>query len=438
VTVFFAVYGPAVGRGFISDDFGWITQSRIESFGGALRLFDQNHGFYRPLVALSWALNYAFAGASPLTYGWTNLLLALIAAILIMSLLGALRLSRAAAAFGAAVWLLNFHGINMALLWISGRTALLLIVGALVGTIGVLRGRASLALAGLACALLSKEEALAIPLIWIMLYALRLAPPSSRRGAMVLSAGTLCAVLGYFFLRAHAGAVTVATAPPFYRPTFAPAVVARNVLEYADRACSFAAASSLLAWLTLRPRSFHARMQIFLLGAVWIAAGYALTVWLPSRSSLYACFPSIGAAMIAAEFVAACWRGSVQHVRREWTLVVLVLVAVICAPAYVARNHRWTDLADLSSAVVKDIASAAPAWPDDTWLVLVDDRSRRVNLQSAFGALIDQAVTLYTERPFHVWVEPPLTYAALVGMRPPCDQCPTVRLFLRNGHLVPR
>jgi hypothetical protein len=122
---FLFVYGPAAGHGFISDDFGWIRESRVANLWEAAALFGKNHGFYRPLVALSFAANDAAFGNHPLGYGLTNLALCLLCAGLIALTFQALELPGFAAAFGAAVWLLNFHGINMAILWTSGRTALL-------------------------------------------------------------------------------------------------------------------------------------------------------------------------------------------------------------------------------------------------------------------------------------------------------------------------
>ena len=58
--------------------------------------------------------------------GVTNVALALVGAALVYGLARAFSLPWGAAAFAGSLWLLNFHGINMAVLWISGRTALLL------------------------------------------------------------------------------------------------------------------------------------------------------------------------------------------------------------------------------------------------------------------------------------------------------------------------
>ncbi|MNC96546.1 hypothetical protein D3C83_139460 [compost metagenome] len=68
-------------------------------------------------------------------------------------------LAPAASLLAAATWLFNFHAVNMAVLWLSGRTALLVTLFALASAHAMLRGRALLAGGACLLALLSKEEA---------------------------------------------------------------------------------------------------------------------------------------------------------------------------------------------------------------------------------------------------------------------------------------
>ena len=431
--VILVVYGSAAGHGFISDDFGWIVDSRVDSLASALDLFRKNHGFYRPLVSLSFAANYALFGIHPLGYGWTNLALLGLCGVLLQCLLRSLGLSRGAAWTGAAVWLLNFHGINMAVLWISGRTALLLITGALVAAIGAVRGWPAPALLGFAFALGSKEEAILIPVIWFAMFRLRLVRPSRARfTAITLAIGT-CAILAtYIVVRTQSGAMTPATAPSYYKLTFTPMLVARNIVEYADRAGTLAAAVSLLALIILRPGKSGVPGTMLALGAVWLAAGYAITVWIPSRSSLYACFPSVGA-IIAASALWDRWWARSTTVRQQTALVALAVIPVLCAPIYMARNSRWTALAEFSQATLDYVDPYVRSAPPDTWIVLVDDRARRVNVQSAFGSLLADALLIRTGRTVKLWVEPPLTNAVLAGQTGPCGDCPRIRLAVSES-----
>ena len=432
--VFLAVYAPAVGLGFISDDFAWIAHSRVQSAADLARVLSTSLGFYRPLVGLSFAADYAVFGTHALGYGWTNLALALVDAALVAALCRALGLTRAGAWLAAAVWLLNFHGINMALLWISGRSALLLIAGALTCLLGLLRQSTVLTLIGFAAALLSKEESVALPLIAAGAIMLHLRGERTARHLAMLSTGAALLLIMYAMLRMHSGAMTPSNAPDYYRFTFAPSAVARNIVEYVDRGATFAIAAMLVGVLGLAPRGLVLRRDVLLFAAAWFIAAYLPTVTLPVRSSLYACFPSIGAAIACAHVLEASWAASEPRHQR-WTLALLAVVPILCVPAYVARNHRWTDLAVFSSRVLNEVELRSAAWPDGATLVLTDDRSTRVNLNSAFGSLIGDAVALRAHRRFDVRLEPP---AAATHPAPACGGCPVVRVALQSAHAVKR
>ena len=215
----------------MSDDFRWVRESQFSDVHGILRLFQQQNGFYRPLVAFSFGLNYLFAGARPYAYGATNLGLALLCAILIAVLCRRLRLSRGAAWFAAAVWLLNFHGMNMAVLWISGRTALIVIAAALAAAIALVSERPLASGLLAACALFSKEEAVVLPLMlvsWALLLGERETARGRRRFWILIGILALDLIV-YFWLRGHTGAITPGTAPSVYRLTLEPALLLRNI-----------------------------------------------------------------------------------------------------------------------------------------------------------------------------------------------------------------
>jgi hypothetical protein len=439
VAVFLVVYAPAVGHGFISDDFGWILESRVATFADAVALFGKSHGFYRPIVSLSFAINYAAFGNHPIGYGLTNLALCLLCAGLIALTFQALGLTRSAGAFGAAVWLLNFHGINMAILWISGRTELLLIAAAGGGALAMLRGRVGIAIACLALALLSKEEAVALPAIllaWLYVLATnrnRILNPSATA---LLIGGMAIDLALYAWLRRHAGAITAATAPPYYRFTFAAPALLRNAAEYADRACTFAAAVTLLAWGILRPGnpSPAPRSGRTACGVIWIIGGYAVTLFLPVRSSLYACLPSIGAALVAAEICATRW-ASASASRRRVALWCVVFLPVLGMPIYVARDRRWTRLAEFSTGALSDLTAATASAPSRSHLLVVDDPSLRVNVTSTFGSQITDAMTLETGRSFEIQIESPRTDAERAAMCQACQGCDQLRLCVAEGHI---
>src|SRR6266850_3560981 len=161
--IFSIIYLPALGRGFVKDDYRWIEESRVHAPADLGRLFTANVGFYRPLVAATFAADYALWGLNPRGYAATNVILLLADAVLLFLLVRRFSLPPPAALLAVAVWAFNFHGVNMALLWTSGRTALLLCLCGVASALAFLRGHrlAAALLAG--AAMLCKEEAAILP-----------------------------------------------------------------------------------------------------------------------------------------------------------------------------------------------------------------------------------------------------------------------------------
>jgi hypothetical protein len=283
---------------------GWIRQSRLAGIRDVFDLFNRNNGFYRPIVSLTFSVDYALFHLKAQWYGYTNLILALICAALLFKLSRDLGLQTGAAALAAAIWALNFHGINMAILWISGRTELLLVACSLAAAVALVRGNRIVVVVFVWLALLSKEEAVLLPAI-LVVTAIAAGPPAiqRRRIVMLLIAGFVAELVAYIILRAHAGAMTPATAPSYYRFVPAPAAVARNVAEYADRAFTFAAGVALIARAALRPTADRPRLvrrHILIVCSAWFTFGYSITVFLPVRSSLYASKPTTSSRRLTA------------------------------------------------------------------------------------------------------------------------------------------
>ena len=167
------IYLPDIGHGFIKDDFVWIEQNQARGLTDLLAPFTDAPDFYRPLVALSFAADWWLFGAEPFGYGLTNLAFLLAGAAVLWSFATTLGLSRGAALACSALWTLNFHGIDMALLWISGRTSLLATLFSLLAARAFVRGAGPWAAGWALLAMLSKEEAVLLPFVLLAWAALQ-------------------------------------------------------------------------------------------------------------------------------------------------------------------------------------------------------------------------------------------------------------------------
>jgi protein O-mannosyl-transferase len=169
--------------------------------------------YYRPLVTTSFILDAQWSGVRPFPYHLTNVLLHALAVGLFCLLLMRLGFGSREAAIGASLFAVH-PALTEAVAWIPGRCDLLLGVGFLVSALGLLRmlesGRRrdlTLHLGGLMVALLSKEAALTIPLVFcVLLWILSGGRRLLRR--IELWAGWAGAVAIWILLRSTLGSVT--------------------------------------------------------------------------------------------------------------------------------------------------------------------------------------------------------------------------------------
>lgn len=435
------VYGCDAGHGFVKDDFTWIAQSRLEGPHDIGRLVaPAAAGFFRPIVSLTFAIDHALFGLDPLGYGMTNLALLLAAVGLLFLLLKALGLHSGAAAGGALVWALNFHAVNMAVLWISGRTALVLVVWSVAAAWAWVRGHRLAAAALTMLAMWSKEEGFALPAIlaaWSFIESRDSALPLWRRirRTMAETWGLWAVAVVSLGVRAWSGAWTPASAPSFYQYRFDLSTLLTNAYQYADRSATTPVLVLLLFWLVAgRPRLADSRAvgRRGLKGAVWLVAGFAPTLLLPVRSSLYALFPSIGLIIVLSDLAdRMAPRVSRQALNRAVAFLVVLLVGLI--PVYKARNRRYVREAELSATVMREVSSIARE-RTRTVVLIQDARDVRPTAEQAFGGLAEEAGSLMTAGRVRLWIEPPP--GDLVGRAPPEPAEIDAVLVVANGQVT--
>ena len=179
-------YVPSLGGGFALDDWQLVVQDPLaHSIGNWRDAFftDFLRGslgkdiiYYRPLVTISYQLNYSLFGPDPLAFRLTNILLNALVAVLVFFL--GLRLTKSAVAAGLAALafaVLPSHAESVA--WISGRTDVMSVLFMLASLLAFAAScdrrefNWPLALASslaFLCALLSKEQALVLPVLLVV------------------------------------------------------------------------------------------------------------------------------------------------------------------------------------------------------------------------------------------------------------------------------
>lgn len=421
LVILLTIYLPDIGHGFLRDDFRWINEGRAENVSQLLDLFQTNVGFYRPLVSVSFAVDYAIWDLNAFGYAITNLLLLIADAVLVAALALRLGLPRAAAVVAAGVFVFNFHGVNMALLWLSGRTSLLALCFALLSVHAVLRGWGMAAGVAFLAALLAKEEVILLPVVMTAFQV--------RRYKNTLPMWLALPV--YAVLRAGSGAFTPATAPDYYQYTFAPMAVLQNLGAYIDRIGTVTVGVSLLLWLLARSRRLEfsdPERRALRFAALWIPAICALTLLLPVRSSLYALIPSAAAALVAAAFASRAMRLVPNRFAVAATAMVVIAAALI--PIYRSRNVRWVEPADLSRYVMESVQATTTSFPAGGRVVLYEDPTAELPLADAFDQLFPDALALYAGSLWEGQLVQPGTVV-------PGDGRTTIAYELRQGTLEP-
>jgi hypothetical protein len=172
---------------------------------------------------------------------------------------------------------------------------------------------------------------------------------------------------------------------------------------------------------------------VVLMGIVWLMLGFAATIWLPVRSSLYAVFPSVGFALAVGALVTAMVRD--VEPRHAWRVAIAgLIVPFVLLPVYWQRNVRWTELRTLSTATIRAIQ--ADQLPRETLVVLEDDLTHRANFRHVFGPLLREAAALHFDNQLALWIEPPPP--EIDSSTRPVNASHVVTFRLVDGRIVPR
>jgi protein O-mannosyl-transferase len=189
VAVVALVYANALRAAFVWDDLYLVVgNAAIKQLANVPRLFWSDlfpvgidSGYYRPLQALTYAVDYALWGLNPAGFHSTNVVLHAATAVLLYRV-GVRVLGSARAALASAL-LFAVHPLHVeAVAYVAGRSDPLAALCMLVAVLGFLRGDRRghmLSVAMYFVALLAREAAFVLPLLLMVLD--RVPPRSSRR-----------------------------------------------------------------------------------------------------------------------------------------------------------------------------------------------------------------------------------------------------------------
>jgi len=337
-------YGWTTGFGFVNDDYIWIAGIRF-SFGDSWMhalVVSPAFGrtFVRPMVELSFFVNYLVAGMHPFAYHLLNLVVHAINVYLVWVLATALLESPNR---GLAVALLfATHAAHPdAVTWVSGRTELL--AGALVLSALLLHLRGRWVLAGFTfiVALLTKESALAFPLLALVVDCLG---PHPRWRLGVLG-GYVMLLLPYVWLR-HA------TTQSFAQGAFGLSMLAAG--RVGDALWLVGHQWVQLMRLLMTPLPLSAPIAAGAVLAVFSVALHIASdrdrrgVWLAGGWLVAACVPFLGFGFVQARYVYLPSIG--------WSLVLVILGRSLCQRV---QHRRAPRLAVAGVATAWIVASVA-------------------------------------------------------------------------------
>jgi len=129
---------------------------------------------------------------------------------------------------------------------------------------------------------------------------------------------------------------------------------------------------------------------------------FAVTVWLPVRSSLYAVCPSVGSAMIGAVILERLRISATAGRLAVEPVLATLLVAAI--PIYQARDDRRVEGARISARTITAIRSDLATLPR-AGSVVFHDAPDASEFREAFGDLASQALNTTFSRDWDAWIE---------------------------------
>src|SRR4029079_13487002 len=140
---------------------------------------------------------------------------------------------------------------------------------------------------------------------------------------------------------------------------------------------------------------------------LWLGCGFAVTLFVPVRSSLYAVFPSVGIALACGVVVDGIRKAAATDPSLGRLTMGLAAVLIAALPIYRVRNGRYVEPARLSERALRTIAPHAAVMSEGSVIVLHDVDDPASNFSGAFGTFASDAVRMRAGHDVTVWIDSP-------------------------------
>lgn len=369
-----AVYGNTLGHGFVWDDIDVIVDNPLlESLKNLPRFFlhedriDTMTGYYRPLTYISFLVDRSIWGLNPVGFNITNLILHIAVSLTFYLLLIELFKKERYAFIATLVFSLhpivnetiNFHA--------GGRNTLLCALWALLSVYFHAKGRFPAAVACFSLAILSKEFALLIPVVFLY-HDLCL---SERKPPLKTYAIYVCVIIGYLAIRSFA-----VSSPNFIKQldfTNLVLLTPKLVVTYlsnmiyplqlqtmyditaAERIRQVLPYLLVIAGILIAAIRFRRTREI-LFAAGWfllflVPVSGILPTGLTSMADRYVYFSSMGFAMTLAYLI--------NLANKKAVIAIMTLLCASYAAIDFHRNSFWKDEFSLFTQMVRDVPQLA-------------------------------------------------------------------------------
>lgn len=338
ILVSVAVHAPFLGGGLITDDWIHVSVLKARTSLGEVIAYPDGFDFYRPVTQFSLWLDMKPAEMDATAIRRTNLALHTLVVLAAFALARRLLGSTTAAALAAIAFALTPKAVPIAVLWISGRSDLLMSLFCLLAFLCWTRHQdggprhfwwLAGAAVGYGLAVLSKETAVLLPALFLLAPLGAPdgdpAPPLRRRLAACIP---MAIVLGLAVaLRLWAGALMPGSANEQYTLVTPAALWWRNFLNYVPRALPSPlgllvfVGAPYLARRFLTGRADHQSLSpprvcptawLLAFAAAWFAVFLLPVLGIGARNELYLYLPVFGLCLGAAHLVERLVAGGVR------------------------------------------------------------------------------------------------------------------------------